>query len=81
LWHRVYYHQFTTINLREDRMALMQSVDATRTKLRDVITEIKKLSPKRIFAELNDIIESLAKTESSFDSNTTKKLDLLKKSI
>jgi len=53
--------------------------ELTRKKLREIIAEIKKLSAKRIFTEINIIVESLAKTESGFDPHTSEKLNLLKK--
>jgi hypothetical protein len=54
------------------------AVNATRNKLREIIQEIKKLSPIRILKEVENLLGSLAETESGLDAETNAKLNTLK---
>src|ERR1035438_10220565 len=57
------------------------AVNITRNKLRETINEIRKLKHKQIFASITSVLESLQKTESAFDPQTSQKLEMVKKAI
>ena len=67
--------------LLDDLHQIHNAVNASKGKLREIIAEIKKLSPKRIFAETNAVVQAITKVESAFDSHTTRKFELLKKEV
>jgi len=56
----------------------IQAVNRTRGKLREIIQEIKKVSPIRILKEAENILSSLAETESGLDAETNVRLNTLK---
>jgi hypothetical protein len=67
--------------LFSDAGQIYNAVVDTKNKLKDIIVEIKKLSPKKIFAETNAVVQAITKVESAFDSHTTRKFELLKKEV
>ena len=54
------------------------SMEATRSRLAEIIREIKQLSSRRIFQEIDKLIKILTETESGLDSRTNIKLNSLK---
>ena len=67
--------------LLDDVHQIHNAVNAIKIKLREIILEIKKHSPKRIFAENHAVIQAIAMVESAFDSQTTKRFELLRKEV
>lgn len=80
-------HQVEIIKLHSsgllagDLHSTNNAVNEVKNRLNQIIEEVRKLSPKKIFSEINAIGASLSRLESSFDSNASKKFQVLKHEI